>query len=162
MERRQSIILAGRMTSIVGELVAKPRRRTGGVRISVDVAQDVEYMPLVAIRNRYRVVSGFPEMPGPTKQAIQGDGRVPVQPLHQAREVRRILGLEQVVDMIAHQGDAMEACRILEERSAKRIEDHGPSLTAPKIEGAVVAPNRDVIRTSGSEPTARARHDEIP
>jgi hypothetical protein len=56
----------------------------------------------------------------------------------------------------------MEACRILEERSVKRIKDHGPSLTAPKIEGAVVAPNRDVIRTSGSEPTARARHDEIP
>jgi hypothetical protein len=39
----------------------------------------------------------------------------------------------------------MEACRILEERSAKRIKDHGPSLTAPKIEGAVVTPNRDVI-----------------
>ena len=145
MERRQPIVLAGRVTSVVGELVPKTLRGTRGERIAVDVAQHVEHMTLVTIGNRYRVVSGFPEMPGPTKQAIQGDRRVPVQPLHQAREVRRVLGLEQVVDVIAHQGDAMEACRILEERSAKRIKDHGPSLTAPKIEGAVVTPNRDVI-----------------
>jgi hypothetical protein len=28
--------------------------------------------------------------------------------------------------MIAHQGDAMEACRILEERTTERIENHRP------------------------------------
>ena len=126
MERRQPIVLAGRMASIVGELVPKTLRGTRGERIAVDVAQHVEHMTLVTIRNRYRVVSGFPEMPGPTKQAIQGDRRVPIQPLHQARKVRRILGLDQVVDMIAHQGDAMEACRILEERTTERIENHRP------------------------------------
>ena len=75
MERRQPIVLAGRVTSVVGELVPKTLRGTRGERIAVDVAQHVEHMTLVTIRNRYRVVSGFPEMPGPTKQAIQRAGK---------------------------------------------------------------------------------------
>ena len=162
MERRQPIVLAGRVTSVVGELVPKTLRGTRGERIAVDVAQHVEHMTLVTIGYGYGVISGFPEMPGPTKQAIQGDGRVPIQPLHQARKVRRILGLDQVVDMIAHQGDAMEACRILEERTTERIENHRPRFTTPKIEGAVVAPNRDVIRAASPKTTARTRHGGIP
>ena len=113
MERRQSIVFAGRVTSVVGELVPKTLRGTRGERIAVDVAQHVEHMPLVAIRNRYRVVSGFPEMPGPTKQAIQGDRRVPVQPLHQAREILWLRRLEQVVHVIAHQGHAVEPSGVL-------------------------------------------------
>jgi hypothetical protein len=64
--------------------------------------------------------------------------------------------------MIAHQGDAMEACRILEERTTERIENHRPRFTTPKIEGAVVAPNRDVIRAASPKTTARTRHGGIP
>lgn len=151
-----------RVAPVVGELVTKARGDTRREWIAVDVPQHVQDVPLVAVGHPGSVVAGFPEVAATTEEAIQTHRGVPVQPVHDPREFIGETRLDQIVNMIAHHRDRVDASSKLLGRSGEGVKHEEPGLLALQVEGPIVAPHRHVCAATRTTSSRRSRHGEIP
>ena len=149
---------AARVAPVVGELVTKPRRDARRERIAVDVPQHVQDVSLVTVGDPGGVVASFPEVAAATEEAVQTHRGVPVEPVHDPRQFIGATRLDQVVDMIAHHRDGVDASSELLGRPGEGVEYEEPGLLALQIEGPVVAPHRHVRTATRATASRRSRH----
>ena len=149
-----------RVAPVVGELVTKPRRDARREWIAVDVPQHVQDVPLVAVGDPGSVVAGFPEVAAATEKTVQTHRGVPVEPVHDPRQFIGATRLDQVVDMIAHHRDGVDASPELFGRPSEGVKHEEPSLLALQVEGPVVAPHRDVRTATRTTASRRSRHEK--
>ena len=154
---------AARVAPVVGELVTKPRRDARREWIAVDVPQHVQDMPLVAVGDPGGVVAGFPEVAAATEKTIQTHRGIPVEPMHDPRQFIGATRLDQVVDMIAHHRDGVDASSELLGHPGEGVKYEEPGFLAwggraMQVEGPVVAPHRDVRTATRTTASRRSRH----
>ena len=115
-------------------------------------------MTLVVVWNRYRVVAGLPEMAGSTQESVHAHRHVPVHALHEPGQIGRVRGLDQEVNVVAHDREAVQPASKPSHRTADCEEDDRPRFAAAKIEGAIVAANRDVVGMVRTEAAGGSWH----
>ena len=77
--------------TIVTVAIAKPLPHARRPGIGMDVTQDDQRLHGIACGESAAKVTLFPEVSGPLQHAIEAHGRIPVQPMHDAGQVVRLV-----------------------------------------------------------------------
>lgn len=124
----------------------------------MNVAQGCQDVPTVVIGDGNGMVTTLPKVSVSAKQAIETHGAVPVEPVHQSRHVVGLEGLDEVVNVIAHDAQAIEPKAKSFLGSFDAEQQDLPVSAFVKQELPIVASHGHVIAESVPELAFSARH----
>jgi hypothetical protein len=97
-------------------------------------------------------------MPRAIEHPVKAHGGVPIEPVHDFRQILRLCGFEQVMDVIAHYAQSIQLETKLLQRFFERIEKHLPAFPARQAKLTVIAASGDVVAVSGLKRSGLAGH----
>jgi len=128
----------------------------------VDVPKDVERPATVCVAKAGGVIAFLPKVAPAAQKPVQAHGAVPVHEVHDARQVIGPGGLDEVMDVAAHDTDRIEDEIEFLQSALDAVQDDLPTGTAMKVEIAVVAPDGDVIAVTLAEVPYWSAHGVSP
>lgn len=124
----------------------------------MDVAQGIQRPPLVRVGKPGAVIPLFPKMPSAVKHSVEAHGRKPVQPVHDFRQILRLLRLQQVVHMVAHDAQSIQLKAKPIATALDRHQQHLFAFKPGQAKVAVIASHSDVLAIVGFQFTRLAWH----
>jgi hypothetical protein len=91
------------------------------------------------------VVALFPKMPRPVQHPVEAHGTIPIEQMHNLRQLLWLFGLQQVVDMVAHNAERIQLEAILVLTFLQGIEQHFFGFVSLQSKVSIVATNGDVV-----------------
>ncbi len=77
-------------------------------RVAVNIAQRIQRPSLIRQRKSRTVIALLPEMPRSIHQTVKAHSRIPVQPVHNFRQLFRFPRLNQIMHMITHDAERVD------------------------------------------------------
>ncbi len=90
-------------------------------------------------------------MPGSLEQPIEAHSRVPVQPVHYFGQLFCLSGLQQIMDVVAHDTQSVQLEAVLLLRSMNGVQQNFLAGFPGEVEGTIVAPHGYVIAVTWLE-----------
>ncbi len=108
MPLSQTVITQALVGSVVAEIIEEALLHPCRLGVGVNVPQGVQCPFVIRLLETTAMVSLLPEMPRPVQHPIKAHGGVPVETVHDARQVLWDCGFEHIVDMIRHDAEGIE------------------------------------------------------
>jgi hypothetical protein len=124
----------------------------------VNVAQGCQDVPTVVIGDGNGMVTTLPKVSVSIEQTIEAHRAVPVEPVHQSRHIVGLERLDEIVNVIAHDAQAVKSEAIPFPGSFDAEQQDLPVPAFVQQELAIVASHGHVIAESVPELAFGARH----
>ena len=108
MPLRQPVLSQSIIGSIVAKVIKPPLLHIRRFRVAMNVAQRVECSTFIGIGKSGTVITLLPKVPCAIKHSIEAHRRVPIEPVHNLGQILRLLRLQQIMHMVAHNAETIE------------------------------------------------------
>jgi hypothetical protein len=157
----ETIVRQAGVGAIIIVTVAETGADAGCLGVGVDVSQRVQSSLMVMSGKPVAEITLLPKVTAAVKHAVEAHGCVPVEPVHEARQVLRLVWFEQVVYMVAHDAQTVEPEMEFTFRQTDSVKQHIPAGRVVQVELAVVTPQRNVVGKIGLEVSGLSWHKSI-
>ncbi len=141
--------------SFVGAIVAVPVAKTWSharhLGIGMDITQDDQHLYHIAGGESAAKVTLFPEVSGSLQHAIEAHRCIPVEPVHDAGQVFRLVWFQKIVHVIAHDAESVKLKPVFILGSLDGEQQHIAARLATEVKAAIVATGRDVTKLDEAE-----------
>lgn len=158
MPLRNAILREAFISSVIAKVIKETLLHVCSFRIGMNIANCIQRPLIIRYRKAVAVIALFPKVSRAIEQSVKAHGTVPIQPVHNFRQILRLRWRNQVMNMVAHNAQRIQPKAILRLTFLNHIQQHLLALKAIESKLSVIAPYGDVIATTGLELTRLSGH----
>ena len=104
----QPVVGQSVMSAVIAEVIKEPLPHLCRFGVGVNVPQGVQCPFVVRFLETAAVVAFLPKVTAAVEHPIETHGGIPVEPVHDTRQVLWGCGFEHIVDMITHDAEGVK------------------------------------------------------
>ena len=120
----ETIISQTMIATIVAKVIEKTTLHVSRFRIGMDIPNGIQRTPIVIHREAGTVITLFPKVSRTPQHLVKTHSRIPVEPVHDFWQFPSIVRSQQIMDMVTHNAQRIEAKLIFLLALLNGIEQH--------------------------------------
>ena len=141
----QAVLTQAGVAGVVAVAIEKTGLDAGGSGIAMDVAERIQSADVIVPGEPGTMIAPLPEVSRAPEQAVETPGTVPVEPMHEARQIGRLCGFQEIVDVIAHETQSVQLESELLDCLGKRVEKQVAAERLRQMKLSIVTTRGDMV-----------------